>query len=403
MTALKDIRVLDLSRVLAGPYCTQILGDLGADIIKVERPERGDDTRNWGPPYLKDSNGNDTTESAYYLSANRNKRSIAIDIRTAEGQELIHNLLAKSDVMIENFKVGSLEKLGLGYDQIKERHPHLIYCAITGFGQNGPDAHEAGYDFVIQALSGIMAYTGEPEGQPMKIGVALSDIMTGLNAAIGILAALHHRNTTGKGQMIDLSLLDTSVAAMTNIAQYYLTSGALAPRLGNAHASIVPYNAFESSDGHIILAIGNNDQFAKFCTFIEKEEWIADERFARNNSRVNNRNILISQINKITKEKPTEHWVSNLTEMGVPCGPINTMDMVFEMDQIKAREMKIQMDHPMSATPVDLVGSPFKLSKTPVAYKNPPPFLGQHSQEILKEILDMDESTINTLKEKKII
>ena len=279
---LDNIRVLDLSRVLAGPSCTQILGDLGADIIKIERPGHGDDTRKWAPPYLKDTDGHDTNESAYYLSANRNKRSLAVDLTTEAGQDLIHKLLEKSDVLIENFKTGNLARYGLSYNQIKDRHPHLIYCSITGFGQNGPLSTEPGYDFLAQAMSGLMAITGEPDGEPMKIGVALSDVMTGLYAAVGILSALHARTTTGKGQHVDLALLDCTLAGMVNIAQYYLTSGNLAPRLGNAHSTIVPYQCFAASDGYLIIAVGNDRQFKRLADFIGKPEWTNDERFSTN-------------------------------------------------------------------------------------------------------------------------
>ncbi len=279
--SLDGLKVLDLSRVLAGPYCTQMLGDLGAEIIKVEKPATanqpgGDDTRQWGPPFLKDDEGNDTSESAYYLSCNRNKKSVAIDIASADGQTLIHQLLEKSDIFIENFKPGGLTKYGLDYEQIKKRHPHIIYCAISGFGQTGPMASEPGYDFMAQGLAGLMACTGGADQPPTKAGVALSDIITGLNAAVGILAALHNRGETGKGQMVDVSLIDCTLASLTNIAQYYLTSGSPAPRIGNAHATIVPYNTFEARDGHVILAVGNDRQFKRFCDFVGKTEWAQD-------------------------------------------------------------------------------------------------------------------------------
>jgi crotonobetainyl-CoA:carnitine CoA-transferase CaiB-like acyl-CoA transferase len=384
--ALNNIRVLDLSRVLAGPVCTQILGDLGADIIKVEKPGSGDDTRKWGPPFLKDKEGNSTRESAYYLSANRNKRSIALDIKTKEGQKIIQKLLSKSDVLIENFKAGGLEKYGLSYHQLKNTHPQLIYCSITGFGQNGPLAQEPGYDFLAQAMSGLMSITGEPEESPMKVGVALSDVITGLNASTAILAALHHREKTGQGQHIDLSLLDCTLAAMTNVAQYYLTSGEMAPRLGNAHSTIVPYQAFEASDGFLILAIGNDNQFARFCEHIGKEDWINDERFSTNEARVNNRKALIPEIAKIIKEKSVENWLQALREIDVPGGPVNTIEQAFNNPQIIEREMKIKMEH--SQNQIELVGSPLKLSKTPVSYRYPPPTCGEQTEEIIKELLD---------------
>ncbi|MCD8497633.1 MAG: CoA transferase [Alphaproteobacteria bacterium] len=401
--ALSHIRVLDLSRVLAGPSCTQILGDLGADIIKIEKPGEGDDTRGWGPPFLKDTDGNDTTESAYYLSCNRNKRSVAIDIKTPEGQVLIHKLLEKSDVLIENFKTGGLEKYGLGYEQLKSKYPQLIYTSITGFGQTGPLAHEPGYDLLAQAMSGLMAITGEPDGMPMKVGVALSDIMTGMMAAIGTLSALQAREKTGKGQMVDVALLDTTVAALTNIAQYYLTSGKTAPRRGNAHSTIVPYQAFEAADGHIVLAVGNNSQFAKFATFAGHPEWAEDERFSRNSARVANRDTLVPMIADVLKSKPVSYWVEGLTKIDVPCGPVQAMDQVFAMDQIRARGMAIEMPHPLTDKPVKLVGSPLHLSDTPVDYKLPPPPCGQHTAEVLEELLDMDSAAIDALKKSGIV
>lgn len=387
--ALHDIRVLDLSRVLAGPYCTQMLGDLGADIIKVEKPGAGDDTRHWGPPFLKGKDGQDTAESAYYLSANRNKKSIAIDIQTEDGQKLIHKLLEKSDVLIQNFKTGGLDRYGLGYEQIKARHPHVIYCAITGFGQTGPLAQEPGYDFLAQGMGGLMMASGTAGGPPTKTGIAISDLMTGLHAAIGILSALHARGHTGQGQLVDVSLLDCTVAAMTNVAQYYLSAEKCAPRVGNAHSTIVPYEAFEASNGHIIIAIGNDKQFKEFCAFIEKPGWAEDELYATNTQRVLNRETLIPMIKEIISQHPKEHWLKNLRGIDVPCGPVNSMDKVFDEPQIAAREMKIEMDHPLSAQPTPLVGSPLKLSETPVRYNNPPPFLGQHTQEILENLLQL--------------
>lgn len=395
--ALANLRIVDMTRVLAGPYCTQMLGDMGADIIKIEQPRKGDDTRKWGPPFAKDADGNDTAESAYYLSANRNKRSLAVDIADAQGQEVIHDLLAKSDALIENFKVGGLAKYGLSYDDIQARHPHLIYVSITGFGQNGPLAREPGYDFLAQGLSGIMACTGEPDAPPMKVGVALSDVMTGLNAAIAILAAVNARHQTGKGQHIDLSLLDCSVASMVNLAQYYLTSGNIAPRLGNAHSTIVPYQAFASADGHIILAVGNDTQFADFCRVVGKEDWASDERFSTNPARVANRAALLPMIEAIVATKTTAHWITTLPDNNVPCGPVNTMDQVFEMEQIKAREMVVKMPHAASGSDVKLVGNPLKFSDTPVSYSLAPPSCGEHSAEILRDILGMDEGEINAL------
>lgn len=401
--ALEHIRVLDLSRVLAGPFCTQILGDLGAEIIKIEKPGAGDDTRLWGPPFLKDKDGNDTSESAYYLSANRNKKSVAIDIKTEKGQELLHKLIAQSDILIQNFKVGGLEKYGLGYAQLKEKYPRLIYCAISGFGQSGPLASEPGYDFMAQAMAGLMASTGEADEPPMKVGVALSDIITGLNAAVGMLAALHHREKTGKGQMVDVALTDCTLASLSNLAQYYLTSGTVAPRLGNAHSTIVPYQAFETQDGHIIIAVGNNDQFARFCACIGKDEWATDERFVKNSARVQHRDILVPLIKETIATQTTQHWLDLFYEHDVPSGPVNTMDQVFAMEQIQARDMQIKMDHPLNGSAIDLVGSPLKLSETPVSYDNAPPYLGQHTQEILEKILNLSADEIAQLQSEKII
>jgi crotonobetainyl-CoA:carnitine CoA-transferase CaiB-like acyl-CoA transferase len=400
--SLSGIRVLDLSRVLAGPFCTQMLGDLGAEIIKVERPGFGDDTRKWGPPFLNDDDGAPTSESAYYLSCNRNKKSIAVDITQEEGQKILHQLVAQSDVLIENFKVGGLEKYGLGYEQLKEKHPSLIYCSISGFGQNGPLAKEPGYDFLAQGMTGLMACTGAPEEEPMKVGVALSDIMTGMNAAIGILAALRHRDQTGEGQMIDLALTDCTLASLTNIAQYYLTSGKIAPRLGNAHSTIVPYQAFEASDGYVIIAVGNDTQFARFAKFVGHEEWSSDARFATNSARVENRDALVPLIKEIMKTRRVSQWIDGLHEIDVPCGPVNTMDQVFEMEQIQARDMQIEMQHALTDAPINLVGSPIKMSKTPPSYDRAPPICGQDTEAILKEVLDLDEQAIAKLKASQI-
>ncbi|MFN3700001.1 MAG: CaiB/BaiF CoA transferase family protein [Alphaproteobacteria bacterium] len=401
--ALSGIRITDLSRVLAGPFCTQILGDLGAEIIKVEKPGSGDDTRSWGPPFLQDSAQQNTTESAYYLSCNRNKKSIAIDMRSPEGQNLVYGLIDKSDVVIENFKVGSLKKLGLDYESVSRRNPQIIYASITGFGQNGPLAQEPGYDFLAQAMSGLMACTGGIDAPPTKAGVALSDIITGLNAAIGILAALHHRKTSGQGQHIDVSLLDCTLAAMTNIAQYYLTSGTLAPRVGNAHSTIVPYQAFAATDGHLILAIGNDGQFARFCAYINKDDWAQDERFKTNSARVQNRSLLIPMIEAIIQSRKVGDWVSGLLEVDVPCGPVNTMDQAFQMQQVKAREMQISMPHPLTDTPINLVGNPIKMSATPPRYDLPPPPCGMHTRNILRSVLHLSDEKIAALVDQKII
>lgn len=401
--ALNGVRVLDLSRVLAGPYCTQMLGDLGADIIKVERPNIGDDTRRWGPPFLKTENGQDSTESAYYLSTNRNKKSIAVDINLPEGQALIHQLLAQSDVLVHNFKVGGLEKFGLEYAQLKTQYPQLIYCAISGFGQTGPMAKEPGYDFLAQAMSGLMACTGEPDAPPMKAGVALVDVMTGLNATVGILAALNAKQHTGKGQMVDLSLLDCATASLTNIAQYYLTSGENAPRQGNAHPSIVPYQSFETADGHIIIAVGNDTQFQRLATVLDAPQWAHDPLYQTNAARVAHRDTLTTLITQQTRKQPTQYWLDIFKQHQVPCAPVNRMNDVFELEQIQAREMAITMTHPLSTEPVSLVGSPIKLSETPVSYDHAPPTCGQHTQQVLANELGLSEEEIVRLREQGII
>lgn len=401
--ALEDIRVLDLSRVLAGPYCTQMLGDLGAEIIKIEKPFAGDDTRQWGPPFLKDAAGNDTSESAYYLSVNRNKKSVAIDISTKDGQALIHNLLEESDILIENFKTGDLENYGLSYAQLKDKYPKLIYCSITGFGQTGPLAKEPGYDLMAQAMAGLMSVTGEPNGAPMKAGVALSDILTGLNAAIGILAALHAREETRRGQHVDVSLVDCTLAALTNLAQYYLTSGKVAKRYGNQHSTIVPYEALEASDGYIVVAVGNSDQFQRFCAMLGHPEWASDKRFARNADRVANRETLIPLIEDIVKTKPAAFWIKQLQQHEIPGGPVNAMDAVFNMEQVQAREMEISLPHGLSPQPVHLVGSPLKLSQTPINYEISPPVRGQHSQEVLEKLLDLTTDEVTKLESAKVI
>ena len=401
--ALENIRILDLSRVLAGPVCTQILGDLGAEVIKVERPGFGDDTRKWGPPFLHDDSGQDTSESSYYLAANRNKKSVSIDFTTEKGRELIKQLVAKSDVLIENYKTGGLEKYGLSYEQLKDEFPELIYCSITGFGQNGPLASEPGYDFLAQAMAGLMSITGDPQGEPMKVGVALSDVMTGLYAAISILASMNYREKTGKGQYIDLSLVDCTLAGMTNIAQYFLTTEQDPPRLGNSHASIVPYEAFAAKDGFVILAIGNDGQFARFAKFVDHEEWASDQRFSKNADRVINRDILLPLIKEIMKDHTVQYWIDKLVEIDVPIGPVNNMKQVFSMDQIKAREMKVDVEHSLTSRKISLVGSPIKLSESAVSYECGPPTLGQDNEKVLSDILGLELSEINQLKDEEII
>ncbi len=398
---LSGLRVLDLTRILAGPTCTQALGDLGADVIKVERPGFGDDTRKWGPPYLKDRQGQDTDESAYYLSANRNKRSVTIDISRAEGQDLIRRLLGRCDVLVENYKVGGLAKYGLSYDQLKGDFPALVYCSITGFGQTGPYASRPGYDFLAQGMGGIMSVTGERDGEPMKVGVGISDVMCGMYAGLAIVSAVRHRDLTGEGQWIDVALVDTQVAWLVNEGLNYLTSGETPPRRGNAHPNIVPYQLFETRDGHVILAVGNDAQFRRFCDFAGVAELAADERFITNDARVRNRDAVIALLAPVLRRHTMSHWLDGLERLGVPCGPVNNIAAVFEDPQVKARGMKITMPHPAGS--VDLIASPVKMSTTPVTYRRPPPTMGQHTDEVLAELLDMDEDARASLREKEVI
>jgi len=407
---LKGLRILDMSRILAGPTCTQILGDLGADVIKIERPGAGDDTRKWGPPYVKDSDGNDTSESAYYLCANRNKRSLTVDITKPEGQQIIRKLAAKCDVLIENYKVGGLKKYGLDYSSMKDEFPDLIYCSISGFGQTGPKSHLLGYDFMIQAMGGIMSVTGEPDGSPMKVGVGIADVMCGMYAAVSILAAVRHRDQSGNsaaagsGQHIDLALLDSQAAWLINSGSNYLTSGENQHRLGNAHPNIVPYQVFQTSDSFFVLAVGNEIQFRKFCEFAGAPEMPADSRFKTNTDRVKNRKILTPMINELTQRNSTQFWLEELEKLQVPCGPVNTIKEVFDDPQIQHREMEISLPHPLSGKGhVSLIGSPVKMSATPVSYRHAPPTLGQHTNEILAEMLGMDEEECRQLAQKGVV
>ena len=401
---LSGIRVFDLTRILAGPTCTQLLGDLGADIIKVEKPSVGDDTRTWGPPYVKDSLGNDTTESAYYLSANRNKRSVTIDLSQPAGIELAKQFIKKSDVLIENFKVGGLAKLGLGYEDLKEQFPGLVYCSVTGFGQTGPYAPLAGYDFLAQGLGGIMSITGAPEGEPVKVGVGIADVMTGMYASTAILAALRHRDTTGEGQHIDTCLLDTQISWLINEGTNYLVSGEIPKRLGNEHPNIVPYKVFPTLDGYVILAIGNDRQFQDWCTAAGADQIKHDQRFKTNPLRIKNRQLLYEEMPVFMKRKTTEEWLTEMAELKVPCSPVNDIKQVFDDPHVKHREMKIEMDHELSGTgKIPLIGNPLKMSATPPQYRLPPPTLGQHTDEVLKEILELDAQEIEELREQGAI
>ncbi|CAA6605947.1 CaiB [Rhodospirillaceae bacterium LM-1] len=400
--SLSGIRILDLSRVLAGPSCTQLLGDLGADVIKVERPGAGDDTRKWGPPYLKDAKGQDSTESAYYLSANRNKRSLAVDVAKPEGQALVKRLLKECDVLVENFKAGDLARYGLDWTSLKGEFPGLVYCSITGFGQDGPYAQRPGYDYLAQGMGGIMSLTGEIDGQPMKTAVAISDLMAGMYAAVAILAALRHRDRTGQGQQLDISLLDCQVAWLSYQAQNYLTSGSPPPRLGNGHPTIVPYQVFKASDGHLILAVGNDAQFAKFCQVAGKAEWSQDARFAANKARVENRDVLVALIEKIMAERTQAEWLEALEQAGVPAGPVNRIDQVFKDAQVQHRQMVCEMEHSLAPETIALVANPIKMSATAPSYRHAPPTLGQHTQELLREF-GLNDSDIRNLQDKKIV
>jgi len=405
-SALSNIRVLDLSRVLAGPWASQILADLGAEVIKIERPGSGDDTRGWGPPYLKDTDGNDTREAAYFLAANRNKKSVTLNIATPEGQDVIRRLAAESDVFIENYKVGDMARYGLSYEDLKKINPRLIYCSITGFGQDGPLANLAGYDFIIQGMGGLMSITGErddlPGGGPQKLGVAFADLMTGTYSAIAILAAIAHRNDSGEGQYIDMSLLDVQVATMANMNMNYLASGNVPKRQGNAHANIVPYQVFHAKDGDMVVAVGNDSQFAKFCELIGHPELSQDERFTKNAGRVRNRETLIPILQEILLERNVHDWVAPLESAGVPAGPINNIAQTFEHPQVKYRKLKIELPHPLSGT-VPLVANPIRFSKTPVSYRSAPPMLGQHTGEVLSTLGGMSQGDIDALTSKGVI
>ena len=406
MGALSHLRVLDLSRVLAGPWAGQILADLGAEVIKVERPGKGDDTRAWGPPFLKDACGESTGEAAYYLSANRNKQSVTIDFTKPEGQRLVRELAAKSDILIENFKVGGLQAYGLDYASLKDVNPDLIYCSITGFGQTGPYAKRAGYDFMIQGLGGLMSLTGRPEGEegagPVKAGVALTDILTGLYSTVAILAALAHRQHDGGGQHIDMALLDVQVACLANQAMNYLTTGVSPKRLGNAHPNIVPYQDFPTADGDFILTVGNDGQFRKFAQVAGYAEWADDPRFATNAARVANRLVLVPLIRQATVFRTTAQWVSELEAVGVPCGPINDLAQVFEDPQVQARHLAIELPHVLAGL-VPQVASPIRLSATPVEYRNAPPLLGEHTQEVLQRVLGMTSGVLEGLRKSGVV
>ena len=401
---LSDLRVFDLTRILAGPTCTQILGDLGADVIKIERPGAGDDTRGFGPPFLKDADGRDTTESAYFMSANRNKRSVTLDLTRAEGQDLARRLLSRCDVLVENFKVGGLAKYHLAYDDLKDDLPGLVYCSITGFGQTGPSATRPGYDVLIQAMGGFMSITGEAGGEPQKAGIPIADLMAGMYAAVAINVALRHRALTGEGQFIDIGMLDTQVATLSIQGLNYLCGRQVPGRLGNAHPNIVPYQAFATLDGRVILAVGNDAQFQRFCEFAGHPNLAFDERFQSNDARVRNREALIGLLEPILASHPSAHWLDGLERLSVSCGPINTIDQVFADPQVRARGMEIEMTHPLAGgEPVHLIGSPIRMSATPSSHRLPPPTLGQHTDAVLCELLGLGEEELTGLRARGVI
>jgi crotonobetainyl-CoA:carnitine CoA-transferase CaiB-like acyl-CoA transferase len=400
--ALSHVRVLDLSRILAGPWASQLLADLGAEVIKVERPGSGDDTRGWGPPWLRDSGGEATAESAYFASANRGKKSITVDLGAAEGQEIVRRLAQRADVLLENYKVGALARHGLGYEQLAGANPGLVYCSITGFGQSGPYASRAGYDLLIQGMGGLMSITGDPDGAPgggpMKVGVAITDILTGMYAATAVLAALAHRERTGRGQHVDLALLDVQVAMLANQAQSYLVTGRPPARVGNAHPSIVPYQAFATLDGHVILAVGNDGQFVRLCEVIGRPELARDPRFCTNPARVAHRAELVPTLASLFAGRRSEEWIAALETAGVPCGPIHDLEHVFDDPQVRHRAMRVEAPHPLAGA-LPLVASPIRLSATPVRHEAPP-LLGQHTREVLRDVLGMDEAEVEALRER---
>ena len=411
MNSLEGIRVLDLSRVLAGPWCTQTLADLGADVIKIERPGAGDDTRNWGPPFLPTADGRESHESAYYLGANRNKRSVTCDIAQPEGQALVRELAEHCDVFIENFKVGDMARYGLDYASLKAINARLVYCSLTGFGQSGPYAPRAGYDYIIQGMGGLMSVTGERDdlnGGPQKVGVAVADLFTGMYATVGILAALRHAERTGEGQHLDMALLDTQVAMLANLGANYLVSDKAPGRMGNAHQNIVPYQVFEvapRADGgkdFIILAVGNDGQYAKFCEVAGRPDLASEPRFVKNADRVRHRAELVPLLEAVMKTRAKADWLSALEAAKVPCGAINSLDEVFADPQVQARGMVTHWQHPLRAD-LPLVSSPIKLEKTPVRTDRPPPMLGQHTDEVLGELLGVDAARLATLRDRQVI
>ncbi len=402
MQPLHNIRILDITRALAGPYCTMMLGDLGADVIKVERPVSGDETRGWGPPFVGAPYGPYPGESAYFIAANRNKRSITVNIQSAEGQEIIRRLAAISDVLVENYRTGELEKMGLGYQDLHKLYPKLIYCSVSGYGRTGPYADRPGYDAVLQAEGGMMSITGPVDGPPSRAGIPIIDITSGMFAATAILAALRARDMTGEGQLVDVSLFDSHVALLTNVASNYLVGGQPPRRLGNAHPNLVPYDAFSARDGWFILGVANEKQWGMLCDMLDRADMKTDDRFASNRARVTNREALVDELNRIFSQRDVDDWLGDLIKAGLPCGPINSIPQVFDHPQAQARDMTMESEHPTAGT-VKLTGFPYKLSDTPAEIRLPPPLLGQHTEEVLTSLLDYSTESVASLREKKAI
>ncbi len=398
---LDGIRVIDLTRILAGPYCTMMLGDLGADVIKIEMPDRGDDTRHWGPPFTETEDGR-RGESAYFLATNRNKRSLTLNLKSEKGLEILKDLIRQGDILVENFRTGTLEKWGLDDESLQQLRPGLIYCTITGYGYTGPYKDRPGYDFMVQALGGFMSVTGPKEGDPTRAGIAIADLATGIFASNAILAALFARERTGKGQRIDMALLDSQVALMSYVATNFLVSGDLPQRQGNGHPNIVPYQPFKARDQHFAFACGNDGQWAKFCTAVSHPEWISDERFATNADRVTNRDLVTEILSDLFKTRDAADWITLCEEIGIPSAPINNMAQVFENEQVQARQTRLNVPHPTAVT-IPLINSPLKIPTTPTQVRYPPPLLGQHSDDILMTLLGYDEATLARLRKANIV
>ena len=402
MQPLNNIRILDITRALAGPYCTMMLGDLGADVIKVERPGSGDETRGWGPPFVGKPYGPYPGESAYFIAANRNKRSVTVNIQSAEGKEIIHRLAGISDVLVENYRTGDLNKLGLGYPDLHRLYPKLIYCSVSGYGRTGPYADRPGYDAILQAEGGMMSITGPIDGPPSRAGIPIIDITSGMFAATAILAALRARDMTGEGQLVDISLFDSHVALLTNVASNYLVGGKPPSRLGNAHPNLVPYDAFSARDGWFIVGVANEKQWGQLCDLLARPDMKTDTRFAANRDRVTNRDILVAELNQIFSQRDANDWLADLTKAGLPCGRINSIPEVFDHPQAQARELTLEADHASAGT-VRLPGFPYKFSQTPAEIQKPPPLLGEHTEEVLTSLLNYLSGEVASLRDKGAI